>query len=136
MLLNKSLMSLVWIFAIVVMLSSCKVSNLVESPVDDSNNKISGGGGGDKVQSSVKDIVEFSIDGRMAIMVGTDITLTMPYQTDLTNLTPLIVVPDGVTVSPASGVAQDFTNPVIYTATAEDGSTREYTVVVRETKHT
>jgi len=105
MLLNKSLMSLICAFGIVFLISSCKINSLVDAPVDNSDNKIAGGG---EVQSSIKDIAEFSIDGRMAIMIGTDITLTMPYQTDLTNLTPLIVVPDGVTVSPASGVAQDF----------------------------
>ena len=35
------------------------------------------------------------------------------------------------TVSPGKGVVQDFSRPVIYTVTAEDGSTAAYTVIVK-----
>ncbi|MCF6410234.1 family 43 glycosylhydrolase [Pseudalkalibacillus salsuginis] len=50
---------------------------------------------------------------------------------DITNLTPTITVLSGSTVSPASGEAQDFTNPVTYTVTDEDGNTEEWTVRVK-----
>ena len=56
--------------------------------------------------------------------------LTMPEGTDVTNLVPTIVVSEGATVSPASGEAQDFTDPVIYTVTALNGTTAAYTVKV------
>ena len=49
---------------------------------------------------------------------------------DLTNLTPVITVSDGATVSPASGVVQDFTNPVIYTTTDSYGYSQTYTVTI------
>ncbi|MGQ9847243.1 MAG: DUF5018 domain-containing protein, partial [Bacteroidales bacterium] len=45
----------------------------------------------------------------------------MPYGTDVTNLTPTITISQGATISPLSGVAQDFTNPVQYTVLAENG---------------
>lgn len=49
---------------------------------------------------------------------------------DITNLTPEIVF-EGESISPASGVAQDFTSPVTYTVTAcIDGSTQDYVVSI------
>jgi hypothetical protein len=55
----------------------------------------------------------------------------MPYGTDLTNLVPTITVSAGATINPASGVTQNFTNPVVYTVTAEDGvTTKAWTVNV------
>ena len=57
------------------------------------------------------------------------VTLTVPYGTNPSSLTPTIVH-TGASVSPASGVAKDFTNPVTYTVTAADGSTKAYTVTV------
>jgi len=49
--------------------------------------------------------------------------------TPLNNLTPTIKF-DGVSISPANEAPQDFTNPVIYTVTAEDGSTKSYTILM------
>jgi hypothetical protein len=54
----------------------------------------------------------------------------VPDGTDITNLTPTIVVSDGATISPASGAAQDFTNSTIYTVTDAYGGTQKYTVTV------
>jgi hypothetical protein len=45
------------------------------------------------------------------------------------SLTPTIAI-SGASVSPASGAAQDFTAPVIYTVTAADLTTKAYTVTV------
>lgn len=58
------------------------------------------------------------------------IYLTVPDGTDLTALTPIITVSEKASVNPPSEQEQDFTNPVVYTVTAEDGSIQEYTVVV------
>lgn len=44
------------------------------------------------------------------------ITAELPAGTDLTNLVPTIVCFANATSTPASGVAQDFTKPVVYTA--------------------
>lgn len=54
----------------------------------------------------------------------------VPAGTDVTELVPTIEVSEGATVSPASGEAQDFTHPVVYTVTAMNGTTAEYTVTV------
>jgi hypothetical protein len=59
------------------------------------------------------------------------VKLTVPVTADITALTPTITVADKATVTPASGAVQNFLNPVIYTVTAEDGSTQSYTVSVQ-----
>lgn len=56
------------------------------------------------------------------------VALIVPENTDITHLAPTIEVSEGATVEPASGVAQDFTNPVEYTVTAMNGTTVVYTV--------
>lgn len=61
---------------------------------------------------------------------GKTIHISVPSGTNVTALVPTIAVSAGSTVSPASGEAQDFTSPVIYTVTAEDGTTQTYTVSV------
>lgn len=58
------------------------------------------------------------------------ITASMPCGTDVTALEPVITISEKASVNPASGLPQDFTNPVIYTVTAEDGTQAFYTVTV------
>jgi hypothetical protein len=65
-----------------------------------------------------------------ATIKGNQITLNVPYGDSVTALTPTITS-NGASVSPASGVPQDFTLPVTYTVTATDTSTKEYQVAVR-----
>ena len=83
--------------------------------------------------SSAKDITSFTISGQVSSDIDTvagSVTVVMPYGTDVTNLTPTIEVSPYATIDPASGVAQNFTNPVIYTVTAQDGTTKQWTVTV------
>jgi len=64
------------------------------------------------------------------------VNLTVPYGTDLATLVPTIIVSDNATVSPASDIAQDFTNDVVYTVTAENGDEQPYTVSVAIAQNT
>ncbi len=57
------------------------------------------------------------------------VAVTVPFGTNVTALVPTITLSAGATVDPASGVAQDFTSPVTYTVTAEDGTTTQPWVV-------
>ena len=85
--------------------------------------------------SSAKAITAFSFQGLTPAVVGTvneaahTIALTVPAATSLTALVPTITT-TGASVSPASGVANNFTNLVTYTVTAADASTQAYTVTV------
>lgn len=51
---------------------------------------------------------------------------------NLTNLVPKITVSPDATISPPSGIAQDFSSPVTYTVTAEGGSLQDWIVTVVE----
>jgi hypothetical protein len=62
-------------------------------------------------------------------ITGDAITISVPWGTDVKWLVPTIGK-TGVSVSPATGVAQDFSSPVRYTVTAQNGSTHEYLVTV------
>lgn len=53
-----------------------------------------------------------------------------PMGTSVSSLTPTLTIA-GASISPASGATQDFTQPVTYTVTAQDGSTQAYTVIVK-----
>ncbi|MBI5541158.1 MAG: fibronectin type III domain-containing protein, partial [Bacteroidia bacterium] len=73
--------------------------------------------------SSANNILTFDIPSQTTSTVGVNtVNILMPCATNITALTPTITVSPGATISPASGVAQDFTNPVTYTVTAENGT--------------
>jgi uncharacterized repeat protein (TIGR02543 family) len=55
--------------------------------------------------------------------------ISLPYDTDVRSLTPIINISDGASITPASGVSQDFSSPVTYTLTAEAGNTRTWKVI-------
>lgn len=73
---------------------------------------------------------EFADLGAVGVIDGTDVSVTVPFGTDVTALVPTITVSEQATVSPESGAATDFTEPVVYTVTAGNGLVQEYTVTV------
>ncbi len=81
--------------------------------------------------SSRKEITSFDFASPSAagVIVGTNIAVTVPFGTSVTALVPTVVI-TGVSVSPASGIAQDFSTPVDYTVSADDGSSQVYRVTV------
>lgn len=66
--------------------------------------------------------------------VARTITFTVPAGTTLTSLATDIAVAIGHTISPASGAAQNFTNPVTYTVTKPDNTTTSWTVKIAPPK--
>lgn len=90
----------------------------------------------DYVPSSEKEIISFTLaeqagDALISNENGT-VSIEVLNGTDVTALAPEIAIPDMATISPASQQVADFTNPVNYTVTAEDQSTKNYTVTVTE----
>lgn len=106
------------LFVLLLWVVSCKKADDTPAPVKSSDNTITA----------------FAFNGLSpaitAAISGNSITATVPVGTNLTNLVPTISAPATATVSPASGVAQNFTNPVTYTVKAEDGTTQTYTATV------
>jgi len=92
-----------------------------------------GTGGGGTQPGSAKAITAFTFANPAATgainETAKTINVSVPHGTSVTSLTPTITY-TGASISPASGAAQNFTNPVNYTVTAEDGSTQTYTVTV------
>lgn len=86
-----------------------------------------------EANATAKAITEFKLLNPPATGVidetAKKITLTVPAGTVLTGLTPS-VWHTGLSVTPKTAVAQDFTNPVLYTVMAADGTTAVYTVTV------
>lgn len=82
--------------------------------------------------ASSKSITSFSIAGLPSATINETthtITLNVPYGTSVNSLVPSIGH-SGTSVSPASGLAQNFSSPVVYTVTAEDLSAQAYTVTI------
>jgi len=89
---------------------------------------------GCKKPSTEKRIIKFAFTSPSVNAVikegAKTIEASVPAGTSVIALTPVITVSDKATVYPASGTSRDFTNPVTYTVTAEDGSQAAYTVKV------
>ncbi len=66
----------------------------------------------------------------MGNISGTAIIVEVPFGTSTKALIPSIEVSLKAGIAPVGGVSTDFTNSVSYTITAEDGSTKAFTVTV------
>ncbi|MDD2385993.1 MAG: GEVED domain-containing protein, partial [Bacteroidales bacterium] len=82
--------------------------------------------------SDQKDILTFTLPTQTgpAEILASEINIEVVWNSVLTNLTPTITISDLATVSPESGISTDFSLPVTYTVTAEDATTKDYTVNV------
>ena len=99
---------------------------------------------GDEQKSSVKkyinilsaenDIIDLTITGQVGETqfdnYNHTVLVNMPEGTNVTSLTPDIIVSDGATIDPASGTIFDFSEPVTCTVTAENGDEQEWQVAV------
>lgn len=65
-------------------------------------------------------VIDMIVDGSSAIFneEAGEIYLQVNYGTDITNLAPVISLSEEASISPASEIAQDFSNPVTYTLTS------------------
>jgi hypothetical protein len=60
----------------------------------------------------------------------TNISAEVAFGIDITRLIPTIETSPRATLSPESGLPTDFSLPVVYTVTAEDGSTKTFTTTI------
>jgi hypothetical protein len=87
-------------------------------------------------KSSEKSISSFSLSKLSPSVSGVidqkdhTVKLTIPFGQSAVALVPEISVSPGAEVSPKSGEAVNFSSPVTYTVTAEDGTKAAYTVTV------
>ena len=78
------------------------------------------------------DITKFKIGSVSGTINATahTVAIEVPSGTDKSALSPEVLLSQGAQVSPRSGVETDFTNPVEYTVTAEDGTEQVWTITV------
>ncbi len=85
------------------------------------------------ILSSNNSITEFLFEDPYAIGVIDEgkktVSVEVPFVTDRSSMVPTIVV-DGVSISPKSGVARDFSSPIDYSVLAENGSSETWVVTV------
>ena len=62
---------------------------------------------------------------------GTTVNVTVPSGTNVKALVPTITSSPKSTISPASGIVQDFSSTVVYTITAENGAQKKINVIVK-----
>ena len=81
--------------------------------------------------SAANNILSLTWGAYSSSIVGTNVTLFVPPGTPLTAINPTVTVSPFATVSPLSGTTHNFTTPVNYTVTAENGiATKTYLVTV------
>ena len=78
------------------------------------------------------DLLTFGLPNQPAIISGTTIAWPVLSSAVVGNLAPTYTLSPGATCDKASGSIQNFTNPVTYIVTAQDGSTKTYTVTVTQ----
>ena len=109
------------LFFVITVISGCTKDELAPTPET-------------KIVSPGKQITSFKIvtpaTTGVIDTVNKTISLTVPSGTALTSLTTEISIAPGHTISPASGVAQSFTNPVVYAVTRPDHAITNWTVTV------
>jgi autotransporter-associated beta strand protein len=82
-------------------------------------------------QSPAKDILTFTIPGQTSsIISGNSIQITVPVGTDVTSLAPSFTLSPLATATPIAGTPRNFTAPQTYTVTAQNLTTKTYTVSV------
>lgn len=82
--------------------------------------------------TTVDGITGFNINGVLGSINQTNgtISVVMPYGTDVSKLVPVISGNNIASITPGSGVMQDFSKPVTYTVTLTDGTVKTYTATV------
>lgn len=88
------------------------------------------------LKSSNCSILEFSFANLTPLVIGVidestkTISLKVPKDTDVTVLVPTIITSEDAIVNYKSGEEHNFSSPVKYTLTAQDGSKKEYSIVI------
>ncbi len=79
--------------------------------------------------------VEESSSATIDAVNGT-VNILVIFGTDLTSLSPTIGISASASINPEGGLSRDFTNPVEYIVTAEDGTSKTWTVTVNIASNT
>ncbi|MCK5821475.1 MAG: hypothetical protein KAH17_06300 [Bacteroidales bacterium] len=90
----------------------------------------------EEVLSSKKEVLSFIFEASknveldqniLGIISGNTISANVPFGTSISNLIPSIEVSPDAQLNPIGGIATDFSSPVSFTVTAEDGTIQVFT---------
>jgi len=85
--------------------------------------------------SNEKKVLSFTVSDNEALINETNKTISLTVSDDLEALVPEITISSNAMINPASGITQNFTSPVTYTVSAEDGSSVDYKVTITSNIH-
>ncbi len=89
--------------------------------------------------SDENDIISFSFltsdnanlsQDYVGVVLDNTILVTVPFNTDVSTLSPTILVSENATISPETNIEIDYSGEVVYTVTSESGIEQQYTVTV------
>lgn len=132
LLLDQNILSYLSVSSVLEAVTSSDSPIITPSPGSENTNPPAGGVmSGENLITSFSFLLNPEVSGQIDKTNHT-VTLSVPYGTDVEKLTPSIIISPGATVLPVSNVLQDFTSPIVYRVTAQDGSIQAYmaTVVV------
>ena len=88
-------------------------------------------------KSNEAKIISWKFGDKTATIKGTDISITLPIGTDAANLKATAIISAKASISPDPTKTQDYTKPIDFVVTAEDGTTKQtYKVTVTVAKNT
>jgi hypothetical protein len=83
-------------------------------------------------------ITKFNLEGQVGESVinseDNTVNVIMPYSVDLSRITPEIEISDYATITPDPMVPRDFSEDVVFTVTAENGTERVWTIHTEKEK--
>jgi pectate lyase len=90
------------------------------------------------ISSAEKEITAFQLPNQVTSSVinsaNSTITVNMPLGSNLTNVIPtLLTISPNATINPTPSVSRNFSSPVSYTVTAQDNSTKVWTITTNLT---
>ncbi len=78
------------------------------------------------------EIRELSVEGMDSVQIDSDgatVDVFVPFGYDVTSVKPSVLLSGGVqSIAPDTSIAQDFSTAVVYTVTAQDGTTKDWAV--------
>jgi hypothetical protein len=88
-----------------------------------------------KAKNTAKELMAFRITSPVIAegvidQTAKTVTVNVPYGTDVTNMSATASRSEASSIDPYPEPPRDYTSAVTYTVTAEDGTTRDYTVTV------
>ena len=88
-------------------------------------------------KSNEAKIISWKFGDKTATIKGTNISFSYPYGTDITKLTATATISAKASIKPDPKTIKDYTNPIDFVVTAEDGTTKQtYKVTVTVTQNT